>query len=60
VPLVIGSQAIEFQGNASPDALPRQIERQLGPLTPRALAIYHPADGGTPQADPLYGTVSDQ
>jgi para-nitrobenzyl esterase len=60
VPLIVGSNAIEFQGSASPDELRREIERQLGSLAPRALVLYGLADGATAPADPLYGTAGDQ
>jgi para-nitrobenzyl esterase len=59
VALIIGSNAVEFQGDASPEELRRQIERQLGPLAPRALTLYGRAEAPT-RADPLYGTASDQ
>ena len=59
VPLVIGSNAVEFQASASPEELRRQIERQLGALAPRALALYGLSEG-TASADPLYGSAGDQ
>jgi para-nitrobenzyl esterase len=61
VPLVIGSNAIEFAGSGGPASVRSAILSRYGVLAPRALALYGlsaPGDAGV--VDPLYGGPDDQ
>jgi len=61
VPLIIGSNAIEFPAEGSPDALRRTIRGVFGDLAPRAIEMYGLGEGAAPApADPVYGDAADQ
>ena len=57
VPLIIGSNAIEFSGPSDPEALRKSIVATYGDLAPKALSLYGLSGGA---ADPVYGSASDQ
>jgi para-nitrobenzyl esterase len=61
VPLIIGSNAVEFPFGGSPGDLVNSIRAAFGDLAPRALSLYG-LDGGkeAAAADPLYGYAADQ
>jgi para-nitrobenzyl esterase len=61
VPIIIGSNAIEFPANGSPDDLKKQVQEIFGELAPKALALYGLAsDAGHSGTDPVYGGPADQ
>jgi para-nitrobenzyl esterase len=60
VPLIIGSNAIEFPFQGSPAELGESIRRVFGDLAPRALALYGLSGGAPAAPDPLYGNAADQ
>jgi para-nitrobenzyl esterase len=61
VPLIIGSNGVEFPAAGSPDDLRQTIHKFFGDLAPRALALYGlSGDGPAPDADPVYGDAADQ
>jgi para-nitrobenzyl esterase len=61
LPVIIGSNAIEFSGQSAPAELTRQIQGRYGDLAPKALALYGLAAPGDPlRRDPLYGDANDQ
>ncbi len=61
VPLIIGSNGVEFPSNGTPDDLRETIRGFFKDLTPRALALYGLSAGAQPQApDSLYGDTADQ
>jgi len=61
VPLIIGSNTIEFPYAGSADDMRRDIRAAFGDLAPRALALYGVAGGGLPVfVNPIYGTAADQ
>ena len=60
VPLIIGSNAIEFPEPGPPEHLRESMRAVLGDVAPRAYALFGLADGGHAQADPLYGDAADQ
>jgi para-nitrobenzyl esterase len=55
VPLIVGSNAVEFSFGGGPAAVEGAIREQFGDLAPRALALYGPSI-----SDPLYGNGADQ
>ncbi len=61
VPLLIGSNAIEFPADASPAKMRQAVEATFGGLAPRALALYGLDGEGSPgPADPVYGDRAEQ
>ena len=62
VPLIIGSNAIEFPANGAPDQLKAMLVNTFGPRGPEALRLY--ALDQTPAKafaeDPIYGDRIDQ
>lgn len=61
VPLIIGTNAIEFSSQRSPEDLRKAITAAYGDLAPKALALYGLAEpGSTGRVDPVYGSPSDQ
>ena len=61
VPLIIGSNAIEFPANGGPEQIKKMMQDVFGDLTPRALVLYGLAgDGPSPKPDPVYGNTADQ
>jgi para-nitrobenzyl esterase len=60
VPLIIGSNGIEFAFGASNDALKAAIAEFAGVRAPEALALYGLSGAATPGPDPLYGNAADQ
>ena len=61
VPLLIGSNAIEFPADPSPAKLRQAIGATFRDRAPRALALYGLAGEGTPApADPVYGDRAEQ
>jgi para-nitrobenzyl esterase len=61
VPLIVGSNAVEFAFGGSPDELTKSIREFFGDLAPKALSLYGLDGGGKPAAaDPLYGNAADQ
>jgi para-nitrobenzyl esterase len=60
IPLLIGTTNREFSFDGPPDALRNFVEQFAGELAPRAMELYGLANGGTGQADPLYGSVGNQ
>jgi para-nitrobenzyl esterase len=61
VPLIIGSNAIEFPAQGSPAELRNAIRGYFKELAPKALALYGLSDGGPAAAvDPVYGDAADQ
>jgi para-nitrobenzyl esterase len=61
VPLIIGSNGVEFAEQGSPDDLRRTVHGYFGGLAPRALALYGLSVDGRPQpADPVYGDAGEQ
>jgi len=60
IPLLIGTTNREFSFDGPPDALRKFVEQFAGDLAPRAMELYGLANGGTGQADPLYGSVGNQ
>jgi para-nitrobenzyl esterase len=61
VPLIVGSNGVEFPVLESREALRGEISAFFGDLAPRALALYG-LSGNGPAAppDPVYGDASDQ
>jgi para-nitrobenzyl esterase len=61
VPLLIGSNAVEFPANGSLDDMRHAMRDVFGDLAPKALALYGIAANDQPTAvDPVYGGVADQ
>jgi para-nitrobenzyl esterase len=61
VPLVIGSNAVEFPAGGSLDDIRHAMRDTFGGLAPKALALYGLAENEQPAAaDPIYGDVADQ
>jgi len=61
VPLIIGSNAVEFPAGGSQEDLRNMIRQTFGALAPRALDLYGLAENASPAApDPLYGNAADQ
>ena len=61
VPLIIGSNAVEFPVAGSPDDLKAVVRKTFKDLAPKALALYGLAGDTRPATpDPLYGDVADQ
>ncbi len=61
VPLIIGSNTVEFPATGSPDDMRREIRDTFGDLAPRALALYGLSAGDRPAfVNPSYGSVADQ
>jgi para-nitrobenzyl esterase len=61
VPVIIGSNAVEFPFGGTSEELAKSISDFFGDLAPRALALYGLDGGGKPLADdPLYGNAADQ
>ncbi len=61
VPLLIGSNAIEFSAGGSADEVKRNIRDFSGDLSPKFLAHYGLAEGTRPPAtDPVYGDLGEQ
>ena len=61
LPLIIGSNAIEFPAPGSVADIKNNIQTNFGELTPRALTLYGLAEGSAPSvADPVYGDLADQ
>ncbi len=60
IPLILGSNAIEFAGPSSADELRNAIASRYGARTPEALTLYGLAGTATGNADPLYGTPGEQ
>ena len=61
VPLIIGSNAVEFPAGGSLNAIRRAMRETFLDLAPKALALYGVAgDDGPAAADPVYGNVADQ
>jgi para-nitrobenzyl esterase len=61
IPLILGSNAVEFDGPDSPASLRKTIEARYGALADRAYRLYGvsgPADEG--KADPVYAGPSRQ
>jgi para-nitrobenzyl esterase len=59
VPMIVGSNAIEFASQTNADVLRRQLQSTFRELAPKALELYGVTTGaGTP--DPVYGTPADQ
>jgi para-nitrobenzyl esterase len=61
VPLIIGSNAVEFPAQGTQDVLRSDITGFFNDLAPRALALYGLSGTGGPRAaDPVYGDAADQ
>ncbi len=61
MPLIIGSNAIEFPTPGTQEQVRQAVRRFFGDLAPKALALYGLSEGGLPAAaDPLYGNAADQ
>ena len=61
VPLIIGSNTVEFPATGTPDGIRHAIRDVFGDLEPKALALYGLAGNERPAAaDPTYGDVADQ
>jgi para-nitrobenzyl esterase len=61
VPLIVGSNAVEFPAGGSPDEIKTSIGEFFGSLAPRALSLYGFAGAaGSFVPDPLYGNGADQ
>jgi para-nitrobenzyl esterase len=61
VPLIIGSNAVEFPARGSAGEIRAAIRDFFGEAAPRALSLYGLAEGGVPSVpDPLYGNAADQ
>jgi len=59
VPLIVGSNAVEFPFAGSRDEMVASIRKMFGPDAPRALEAYGLAGNPVPP-DPLYGDAADQ
>ena len=59
VPLIVGSNAIEFASGGSLDDMRKAISTIFKADAPKALALYG-LDGPPAAADPLYGNAQDQ
>jgi len=59
VPLLEGSNAIEFTYAGSPESLAAALRAAFGPDAGPALALYG-VSGTAPASDPKYGTAADQ
>jgi para-nitrobenzyl esterase len=61
VPLIIGSNGVEFPVQEGADNIRRTIHGFFGDLAPKALALYGLSEGAPPPApDPVYGDAADQ
>ncbi len=61
VPLLLGSNAIEFPAAGSPEELRKRVEADYGSFAPKMLALYGLQNGAGPSSpDPVFGTVNDQ
>ncbi|HMD61783.1 MAG TPA: carboxylesterase family protein [Opitutaceae bacterium] len=60
VPLIIGSNAVEFRAGGSLDGIRQAIRDTFGTLSPKALALYGLDGKGVWAADPVYGDAADQ
>jgi para-nitrobenzyl esterase len=61
VPLILGSNAIEFPAQGSQEELRNAIEARFKDLSPKALALYGlERPGGNEKPDPVYGGLADQ
>ena len=60
VPLIIGSAAVEGQGEGSAAAARRMLGETFRELAPRALALYGLSGEGEPGPDSLYGSIGEQ
>ncbi|MGD0731728.1 MAG: carboxylesterase family protein [Terracidiphilus sp.] len=60
IPLLIGSNSMEFGSSDSADQVRKEIQEKAGEFAPEALAIYGLADGGQRAVDPLYGSPAAQ
>ena len=60
VPLIIGSNAIEFAFAGTGEQLRKAITEFAGSRAPEALALYGLSGEGAATDDPLYGTPADQ
>jgi para-nitrobenzyl esterase len=61
VPLVIGSNAVEFPAGGSLDDIRHAMRDMFGDLAPKALVLYGlAADERPAAADPIYGDAADQ
>jgi len=61
MPMIIGSNAVEFAAEGSVDELRERIETLHQARAPRALALYGLATPAEPsRTDPVYGGVADQ
>jgi para-nitrobenzyl esterase len=60
VPLIIGSNGVEFAFAGSKDALKAAIAAFAGGRAPGALALYGLSGAAKPEPDPLYGDAADQ
>ena len=61
IPLLVGSNAVEFPFSGTPEAMMRSIRETFGDLSPKALALYGLAGSHqAPMTDPLYGDPATQ
>jgi len=61
VPLIVGSNAIEFPADGTPDEMRESMRQFFGIDDPRALELYGLSNSGRPAPiDPLYGDTADQ
>jgi para-nitrobenzyl esterase len=61
VPLIIGSNAIEFPAEGSSADLKKMMQGIFGDLAPKAFALYGLAgEGSHAGTDPVYGGLADQ
>jgi para-nitrobenzyl esterase len=59
VPLLIGSNAVEFAASGLTPEVPTFLRGMFGALAPRARALYR-LGATPPPVDPIYGTPADQ
>jgi para-nitrobenzyl esterase len=61
MPMILGSNAVEFPANGSPEDLRKRLVGDYGDRAPRALEIYGLAKtGGEQRTDPVCGGAADQ
>jgi para-nitrobenzyl esterase len=60
IPLIIGSNAIEFPASGAPDELRKRLETEYKDLAPKALELYGLGPDRKDIDDPLYGNLGDQ
>lgn len=61
LPMLIGSNAVEFPRHGTPEQLQKYLQTSDADIAAKALALYGlDKPGDSPAADPVYGTIQDQ